>query len=112
MKIRNGFVSNSSSSSFIVKADTSMIECENCKKILKSLFEMHEARDFVVNVYGFNTWEDYIEEAKECSYYSDNLLAKAVEEDAYIFYANVEYGEEGPYNKLLKVLRLEYQEDC
>ena len=112
MKIRNGFVSNSSSSSFIVKADTSTIECENCKKILKSLFEIHKARDFVVNVYGFDTWEAYIEEQKEISrYYSDNLLVKAVEEDTYIFYANVEYGEEGPYNKLLRVLRLEYQED-
>ena len=110
MKIRNGFVSNSSSSSFIVKADTSMIECENCKKLLKSLFEIHKARDFVVNEYGFDTWEAYIEDLKEYSYYSDSLLAKAVEEDAYIFYADVEYGDEGPYNKLLNVLKLEYQE--
>ena len=110
MKIRNGFVSNSSSSSFVVKLDNINLECENCKKILQSLFAIASAREIVVKYYGYNTWEEFLEEVLEGANYK-TFIVDAVKSDKKIAYANVEYGNEGSYYKILDTLKVEYEVD-
>lgn len=106
MKIRNGFVSNSSSSSFIVSLDNVNLECENCRKILQSLFDIAPARKIVVRHYGYNTWEEFLEENKD----NNSIIVNAVVQDKQVMYANVEYGNEDNYYRILNTLKLEYEE--
>lgn len=110
MKVRNGFVSNSSSSSFIVRLrDSELIECENCKKILESIFEIKNAREYVVENHYYDSWQSFLAERKEEEYTS--ILTEAVEENEKIMIADVEYGEEEPYYKVLNALGLEYEDE-
>lgn len=111
MKVRNGFVSNSSSSSFIVQIDdANLLECPNCKKILESLFTIAPAREIVVEEYGYNSWEDYLAEYDEAGGWKPTIY-DAVKEDKTIMYANVEYGEEDIYYKVLDSMNLEYVDE-
>ncbi len=107
-KVRTGFVSNSSSSSFIIKPKSKdMLECENCKKILSSFFEIKNARQYVENDLGYNSYQDFLNEGPD----EDSILYQTVKNDEQVLYARVEYGEERPYYRLLNLLQLEYEED-
>lgn len=101
-KFRNGFVSNSSSSSFIVRVkDKNLIQCPNCRRILESMFEVYKARDYVVTEWGYDTPEDFME---ECSEYEASIMQEAVKNDEEILYTSVEYGGEGAIENVLKAL--------
>ena len=108
MKLRTGFVSNSSSSSFIVKLSSKdALNCENCKKIFESFFDIKKARQYIEEDIGYNYYKDWLEEGPN----EKSILYQAVKNDEQILYATVEYGEERPYYRLLNTLQLEYEED-
>lgn len=108
MKLRTGFVSNSSSSSFIVKLSSKdALNCENCKKIFESFFEIKNARQYVEDDLGYNSYQDFLNEGPD----EDSILYQTVKNDEDILYAEVEYGLSSPYYRLLHTLQLEYEED-
>ncbi len=101
-KFRNGFVSNSSSSSFIVRVkDKNLIQCPNCRRILESMFKVYKARDYVVDEWGYDTPEDFME---ECTKYEASIMQEAIKNDEEILYASVEIGSEDVIEDVLKAL--------
>lgn len=109
-KIRNGFVSNSSSSSFIVEVNDNInTNCECCKKILNTLFTIKNAREYVVEQDCLDSYEEYIEEYEGCN--RTDILWKAVIDNKDIMFADIEYGGEEIYYDVCNALKLNYEVD-
>lgn len=109
-KHRQGFVSNSSSSSFIVKADKDdfNFDCPKCKKLIESIFEIYSAKEYITEELGYNTVEDFLSECKEDN---SSILVRALKEDSNILLATVEYGGEETIRDICDALVLEYEEE-
>lgn len=76
MKVRNGFVSNSSSSSFVIFYDADV--CPHCKHIGNNLVELicEDRECYDETRLDHEKWEDYIEEAQGCFWWNDEEEAK------------------------------------
>jgi hypothetical protein len=113
MKIRNGFVSNSSSSSFIMIFDESKnIDCSICKELFKSFFDIiGTAEEVIIQQYSYSNIEEY----KENVYQPENdLLIKAHNNNLKVAYKSVEYGNEDVANVVVKIaenINAEYEWD-
>lgn len=109
-KFRQGFVSNSSSSSFIVKADKDdfNFDCPKCKKLIESIFKVLSAKEYITEKLGYDTVEDFLSECREDNY---SILVRALKEDANILLADVEYGGKETIRNICDALVLEYEEE-
>lgn len=107
-KIRLGFVSNSSSSSFIVKVDKNDFDCPKCKKLIETIFKVSSAKEYVTEELGYDTVEDFLTWRKEDD---SSILVRALKEDLNILLATVEYGAEETIRDICDALDLEYEEE-
>ena len=109
MKVRVGFVSNSSSSSFIILAPQDIdFDCERCnelyKKVQGNLGDKYDTVDEYVKVEYGDNWEEFMD-----SYGSTPILDKARENNLAIYHNNIEYGDDEAFERLLKLFKLEYE---
>lgn len=107
MKVRSGFVSNSSSSSFIIDTNSvKNISCPTCKKMFEKLFETKNAREYIEDDLGYNTYQDFLDEFDD----NDNrFFINAVKNNEDILISEVDYENEYYYKFICDNLGLKYE---
>lgn len=111
MKIRSSFVSNSSSSSFIIYGDIEKIDCAVCKSVLKGLdLEKYTAQSYCVDYEGYKTVEEY----QEDRYHRDEEMDKLNESGEPFYIATIDQNDDTLYDivgTILKEHNIEYRGD-
>ena len=101
MKIRNGFVSNSSSSSFMIFGNLDNITCDVCKSVITSLKpDEYTADTYIKDYHGYNSLEEY----REDRYNRDERIDKLYEDGGKMYMITIDQNDEAMHGVLGSIL--------